>query len=196
MAFFDFIDDRVVFLPARFVDPVVRVLSCHRSIRWDHRHIQLVDVVELVCFGLGRSGHTRKLLIKTEIILNSDRGQRLSFAIDLHSLFRLDRLMQSVTPAAPRHFAAGEFVYDHHFVFFDDVLNVFFKQTIGAEELRNIVNPLCLRVAMLLPLRLRFLAFLITESLIEVDLGELADQIRQHERVRIIRVHEGSALLR
>ena len=152
--------------------------------------------MELVCFGLSRAGHTGELLIKPEIILDRDRSQRLCFPVNLHPFLRLDRLMQSVAPTTPRHLAPGEFIYDHNFVFFDDVLNVLVKQTIGAQELRNIVNPLCLRVAMLLPLRLRFLAFLITESLIEVDLGKLADQIRQHERVRIIRVHEGSALLR
>ena len=196
MAFFDFVDDGVVFLPTRFVDMVVGVLSRHRSIRRDNRHVEFVDVVKLVRLRLGRSRHAGQFLVKPEIILNRDRSQRLGLAVDLHPFLRLDRLMQPVAPTSPWHFAPSEFIYDHHFVFLDDVLNVLFKQTISAEQLRYVMDPLRLGVAMLLALRLQFLALFVTESLIEIDLGELANQIRQDERDRIVRVDKGTALLR
>ena len=106
--------------------------------------------MELIRFGLGRAGHAGELLIKPEIILNRDRGQRLRLAIDLHAFLRFDRLMQSIAPAAARHFASGKFVDDDDFVFLDHVLHIFFEEAVGAEQLRDVVNALGLRVAMLL----------------------------------------------
>ena len=67
-------------------------------------------------------------VIEPEIILNRDRGEGLRFAIDLHAFLRFDRLMQSVAPAAARHFAAGVFIDDDDLVFLDDVLRRPFRR--------------------------------------------------------------------
>ena len=115
--------------------------------------VELVDVVELCGFRLGGAGHARQLLVKAEVILNRDRRQRLRFAIDLNAFLRFDRLVQSIAPAAARHFAAREFIDDDDLVLLDDVLDVLFEEAVGAQELRDVVDPLGLRVAMLLALR-------------------------------------------
>ena len=159
MAILDLVNDCVEFLAARLVDAVVVILARDRSIRRDDEHVEFVDVVKLVRFGLRGAGHAGELVIKPEIILNRDRGERLRFAIDLHAFLGFDGLMQSVAPAAARHQAAGEFVDDDDFVFLDHVLHIFFEEAVGAEQLRDVVNALGLRVAVLLPFG--FLLFLL-----------------------------------
>ena len=94
--------------------------------------------------------------------------------------------MQPIAPASPRHLAPGEFINDHDLVVFDDVLNVFLEQAVGTEQLRDIVDALCLRVAMLLALRLFLVLLFLRQTWIEIDFGKFVNQIRQHERVRII----------
>ena len=154
MAILDLVDDRVVFLAARLVDAVVRILAGDRPVRRDDVDVEFVDVVELGGFRLRGAGHARQLLIEPEIILDRDRRERLRLAIDLHAFLRLDRLVQAIAPAAARHFAAGVFVDDDDLVFLDDVLHVLLEEAVGAQQLRDVVNALGLRVAMLLALRL------------------------------------------
>ena len=178
MPIFDLVDDRVVFLAARFVDAIVRVLPRHRPIRRDHVHVELVDVVKLGGFSVGSASHAGEFVVEPEIILDRDGGERLGLAIDLDPFLRFDRLMQSVAPTAAGHFAAGVFVDDDDLIVLDDVLDVFFEETIGAEELRDVVDPLRLAVAMILPFDFRLLFVFRRKIRIEIDLGEFADQIR------------------
>ena len=124
VAFFDLVDDGVVFLAARFVDAIVRILARHRPVRRDDVDVELVDVVKLGRFGVGGAGHAGEFVVEPEIILDRDRRERLRLAIDLHAFLRFDRLVQPVAPAAPRHFAAGVFIDDDDFVFLDDVGDV------------------------------------------------------------------------
>ena len=81
-------------------------LRAHRPIRRDDGDVELVDVVEFVRLGFRRAGHAGELLVKPEIILDRDRGERLRFAIDLHAFLGFDRLVQAVAPAPARHLAA------------------------------------------------------------------------------------------
>ena len=123
------------------------------------QHVELVNVVEFVRFRFSRARHAGQLLIKPEIILDRDGGEGLRFAIDLHRFLCFHRLMQPVAPAPARHLAAGIFIHDDDFVFLHDVLHVLFEQAIGAQQLRDVVNSLRLRVAKLLPFP--FLFFLL-----------------------------------
>ena len=57
------------------------------------------------------------------------------------------------------------------------------------------MNPLGLRVAMLLALRFFLVLLFLRQTRIEIDLGEFVNQIRQHKCVRIIRIQKDAALL-
>ena len=155
VALADFVDHRVVFFAARFVDAVVRILPRNRPIRRDDGDIEFVDVVEFVRLGFRGAGHAREFVIEAEIILDRDRGEGLRLAIDLHAFLRFDRLVQTIAPAAARHFAAGVFIDDDDFVFLDDISDVLLEEAIGAEQLRDVVDLLGLLVAMLLALGLQ-----------------------------------------
>jgi hypothetical protein len=98
-----------------------------------HDRFQTVDLVELVGFGVGRTGHAGQLSVHAEVVLEGDRCQSLVLRLDLHAFLRLDRLMQTVRPAAARHQAAGEFVDDDDFAVLHHVLLVAEVQVVRAQ---------------------------------------------------------------
>ena len=146
------LEDRVVLFAPRFIHPVVAIVANHRLVRRNDRDFELVDLVELVLLCLRGTRHPRELLIHPEVILNGDGRHGLRLTLHVNAFLGFDRLMQPVAPTAARHFASGEFIDDNDFVIFDHVLHVFLEQAVGAEQLRDVVDPLRLRVAMLLAL--------------------------------------------
>ena len=74
--------------------------------------------------------------------------------------------------------------------------DIFLEQAIRAQQLCDVVNAFALHVALLLPLGLQPFSFVVRERRIKIDLGEFADQIREHERVRIVGIHVAPTLLR
>src|SRR5205814_5690541 len=69
-------------------------------------------------------------------------------------------------------------------------------EAVGAQQLRDVVDPLGLFVAMLLALRFFLVLFLLRQCWIEIDLGEFVDQIRKYKCIRIVWIKEIAALLR
>ena len=88
--------------------------SCggQRAVGRNRHHVELVDLRELLRFGIGRAGHAGELLVHAEVVLEGDGGQRLVLALDLDPFLGLHRLVQAVAPAAARHQPAGELVDD------------------------------------------------------------------------------------
>ena len=127
MTFLNLCDDRVVLLTAGLVDPVVAVRASDAPVGRNHDDIQFVDVVELIGFGLGRARHSTELLVQAEVVLDRDRRQGLGFTVDLHALFGLNGLVQSVAPTPTGHLSPGVLVDDDHLVVFDNVLHVLFE---------------------------------------------------------------------
>src|SRR5256886_9945195 len=54
-------------------------------------------------------------LFRSEVVLESDGGERLVLALDLDAFLGFHGLVQAVAPAAPRHQASGELIDNHHF---------------------------------------------------------------------------------
>ena len=90
----------------------------------DDDDVELVDLVELLRLGHGRTGHAGELVVHAEVVLQGDRrvGDRL--LLDLDAFLGLDRLVQAVRPAPAEHQAAGEVVDDDHLAVLDDVVAV------------------------------------------------------------------------
>ena len=124
----DVVDDRLVFLLCVLIDLVHAVFADHRMVRRDHHRLEAVNLLKLVGLGVRRAGHAGKLLVHAEIILEGDRRQRLVLVLDRHAFLRLDRLVQAVRPAPPRHQAPGEFVDDDDLVVLHHVLLVAVEQ--------------------------------------------------------------------
>ena len=121
------------------------VVADHRLVRRDDRDLEPVDLVELGLLRLGRAGHAGQLLVHAEVVLDGDRRERLRLALHLNAFLRLDRLVQSLRPAAARHRAAGELVDDQDLAFLHDVVHVLLVQRVRAQQLVHDVEPLALR---------------------------------------------------
>ena len=196
VGFFDGLDRGVVFFAAGFVDAVVLVRSLHRAVGGNDIHIEAVDVVELAHFRLGSAGHACEFVVEAEVILDRDGREGLGLAVDLDALLGLDGLVESIAPAAAGHFAAGEGIDDDHFVFLDDIFDILFVEAVGFDELGDVVDALTLGITMLLAGGF-FLQLLGSgERGVILNVGELGEEIRQHEGVRVIGIQIGAAYFR
>ncbi len=86
----------------------------HRQVRRNRHHVQPVDVVELLRFGVRGARHPRKTLVHLEVVLDRHRRDRLRLLLDRHAFLRLDCLVQPVGPLTTDHRAARVHVHDHH----------------------------------------------------------------------------------
>ena len=87
------------------------------------------------------AGHSAELLVHAEQVLEGDRRVGLRLLLDGDVLLGLDRLVQAVTPATPRHLAAGELVDDDDLALLDDVVDVLLVEGVGPQRLVDVVVP-------------------------------------------------------
>ena len=132
-AFLDVGDDRGVLLVGGQVHQVVEVLAGQRLVRWDDHHVEVVDLGELECLGVGGTGHAGQLGVEAEVVLEGGRGQGLALGLDVQVFLGLDRLVQAFGQAAARHGAAGVLVDQEDLAFLDDVLDVAVEQLVRAQ---------------------------------------------------------------
>src|SRR6185312_873931 len=111
----DVLDDRLELVILRQIDEVRVVLADHRAVRGHHDDLQTVDLQELRGFRVGRAGHAGELLVQAEVVLESDRGDRLILFANADAFLRLHRLVQAVRPAPALHGPAGELIDDDDF---------------------------------------------------------------------------------
>ena len=116
------------------------VLADHRPVGRDGDHIEAVDLVELLLLGQRRAGHAGQLLVQAEVVLEGDRGERHRLALDAQALLGLDRLVETLRPAASGHLAAGELVDDDDLAFLDDVVAVALVQRVRLERLLEVAR--------------------------------------------------------
>jgi len=139
-----FLEDGVVLLAPRLVDQVLTVVADYRPVGRNHRHAELVDLVELSLFGFRGTGHAGKLVVEAEVVLDRDGGERLGLAFHLYAFLRLDGLVQSLGPTATVHGAPGELIDDEHLTFLDHVVDVALEQRMCTQQLMHDVQPLAL----------------------------------------------------
>ena len=136
----DFGDDRVPFLLLGAVHEIRVLDAAQRAVGRDHHDIELVDLRELLRFGVRRAGHAGELCVLAEVILEGDRRERLVLALDFHLLFRFHGLVQAVAPAPPGHQAARELVDDDDLALLHHVVHVAVEQGVGAQSLVDVVE--------------------------------------------------------
>ena len=124
---------RMVFFCLGAINHIGMVDPNHRFMGGDDHDLKVVDLFELLGFGVGGAGHARQFLVHAEVILEGDGGQGLVFVLDLHPFLGLQGLVQAIGVAAAGHEAAGELVHDDDLTVFDDVIHVQFKQVMGLQ---------------------------------------------------------------
>ncbi len=97
-------------------------------------------MIEFVSLGIGRAGHTGQLGIHTEVVLESNRRQRLVFFLNLHAFFGFHRLVQTVRPTAAWHHAAIDLIDDGHFAIAHHVMLIAVVKIAGAQGSVQVVH--------------------------------------------------------
>ena len=180
-----FVDYGVVFLFAGLVHAVVHIDACHRTVGRDGHYIELIDIPKFACFGFCRTGHTRKLVIHAEVVLQGDCGKCLCSGFHLHVLLGFYCLVQSIAPAATFHNTAGLLVYYLHLVVVGyHIVYIARKQCVGLDKLVHGVHAFALHRIVLHQLVLLLCLFLIGQRLV-FHCRELACYVGEHKELGV-----------
>ena len=140
VALHDLVDDGVVLALHGLVHGVVHVDALHRAVRRNLHDREAVDLVELGGLGLRRTRHAREFVVHAEVVLERDGRERLGLVRDLHALFRLNGLMQTLVVAAAHHQTAGELVDDDDLAVAHDVVHVALHHAARLDGLVDVVR--------------------------------------------------------
>ncbi len=189
-------DDGTIRRDDRDFHEIVAVVADDGTIRRDDRDFQLVDLVELRLFRLGRAGHAGQLLVHAEVVLDGDRGHGLRLALHADPFLGLDRLVQSLAPATTRHGAAGVFIDDQHLAVLHDVVDVLLVQRVRPEKLVHDVETLALGRVVDLELAAGRDLLVARQVRRVIDAVHRLAEIGQHVCLVIVRRHEVDAAVR
>src|SRR4029079_15399073 len=139
------LENRVVFLTPGLVDQVVTIVANYIAVCRNYGNTESVDLVELSLFRFCGTGHSRKLRVHAEIVLDGDGRHGLRLTLHLNSFLCLNCLMQSYRPSASRHGAPRELIDDEHLAFLHHVIHVDLVQGMRAQQLMHDVQSLTLR---------------------------------------------------
>ena len=107
-------DNSFIFLAFRLINAVVHIFTGNGTVGRDYHYIQFVDIPELSCFRFRSTGHTRELVVHTEVILQRNGSECLRSSFHFHVFLSFDSLVQTVGVATAFHDTSGLLVYDLH----------------------------------------------------------------------------------
>ena len=131
--FLDVLNDRVVLFALGEEDKVCTIITHHRAVCGYDNNLKPIDLLEFKGLGVSRTRHSCELVVEAEVVLVGDGGERLVLALDFHTLFCLDCLMQPIGPATSRHGSPGELVNDNDLTVLDDVVNILGEQRMRSQ---------------------------------------------------------------
>ncbi|MNS79883.1 hypothetical protein D3C72_1135470 [compost metagenome] len=136
----DIFNDRLNFFRFGHIDQIRHIFTDHWAVRWNDNGIQFVDRAKFERFGIRGTGHARQFFIQTEVVLESDRSQRLVLVLNIDAFFRFHSLVQTIRPATALHGTASVFINDDHFAVFHDVIHIAGEQDVSAQCRSNVVH--------------------------------------------------------
>ena len=184
---YDLINDRIVFLAFGAIDTVVHIDTCNGFIGRDDHYIEFVDIPELACFGLGRTGHTGELVVHTEIVLQRDSSERLRSSLHFDVLLGFHSLMQTIGPTTTFHDTTGLLINDLHFTVIDDIIDIFLEEGVGFEQLVNGMHTFGFNTIVGEDIVLTLLTFICREGGLVLQFRHFGAYVRQDEEIRVFR---------
>ena len=122
---------------------VVVVCAFRWLVGWHCRYFQSIYLSEFFCRSKSSTGHARKLLVHSEIILESNRTIGARFLFNFDALLGLNGLMETFRPAAAGLEAASKSIYDHNFTILYYIITFFEKQRFsphGRLKMMHVLN--------------------------------------------------------
>ena len=119
---------------------VLSVNSDNRLVCGDFDNVKAVNSSELRFLGHSRTGHTGKLRIKAEEVLEGYCCKSLALVLYLYSLFCFYCLMKTLVEAASEHKTACKLVDDYDFSVLYNVLYIKVHTAVCLDCLINVVE--------------------------------------------------------
>ena len=185
---FDFFDDCFIFLAFRLVNAVVHIFTGNGAVGRNHHYIQFVDVPKFACFRFGSTGHTRELVVHTEVILQRNGGECLCGSFHFYVFLGFDSLVQTVGVAATFHDTACLLVYNFHLTVNHNVFIVLLEHGISLQQLVDGMNPFGFDSIICQQLIFLGQTFLICQVGFVFQFRQLCGYIRQYEESRVFRI--------
>ena len=140
MAFFNLVDCCLVFGNTCFIDNIRIVNTDHRLIGRYNNNRQIINLLELLLLGLSSTGHTGKLFVHTEVVLEGNSCQSLAFAFYLYAFLSFDSLMQTFGETTAEHQTAGKFINDNNLTILNHIIAVAVHQSLSLQSTHNLVG--------------------------------------------------------
>ena len=140
MALHDLIDECIVLGSLGLVNKVVIVNTDHRLVSRDFNNVEGVDLLEFLALCHCGTGHTGKLLVKTEIVLEGDGCKSFALVLNLNAFFSLDSLVKTFVISSAEHDTAGEFVNDKNLIVLNNVVYVTAHNAYSLDSLIDMVE--------------------------------------------------------
>ena len=106
----------------RLEDQVGFVFTHNIAVGWNGHNVQIVGVHQFSGFCLGCTSHSSKLVVHTEVVLQSNCCKSLVFFVDAHAFFGFNRLVNTFTPTSAFKDASREFIDDLYIARINDVV--------------------------------------------------------------------------
>ena len=139
MSLADSVDNCVELSSFGLVNRVGQVLTDNRLVCRNFNNVKLVDFLKFLGLCLSSTRHTRKLFVKSEVVLERDCSKSFAFALNLYALFCLNRLMKSLVETSAVHKTTCKFVNDDNLAVLYNVVNVKLHNAVSLDSLIYVV---------------------------------------------------------
>ena len=141
MIFMNLCSNRFELCSLGAIDKIVFIDTNNWFVRWNLNHIESINLLEFLCLGKCRTGHTRKLVVEAEEILerNGCEGSRLF--TNLNTFLCLDSLVKTFVVAATMHETTSMLINNHDLArVSNDVVLIALEESLCAESLLEVIN--------------------------------------------------------
>ena len=123
-------------------DEILIVDTLNRTVGRNRDDTHVVDLTEFFLFGLGSTGHTGKLVVKTEEVLIGDGGKRNGFRFDFDMFLGFQSLLETIGIFTAFHDTAGEAIDKFDGIVADHVLDITLHDVVGLQSLLDTVGKI------------------------------------------------------
>ena len=121
-------------------DCIIIIFTLQGFIGRHYNNLKSIDRIKFFLGGEACARHASKPLVHAEKILKCDCRIRPRFLMYAHTLFCLNRLMQTLRPTSPGLHPSGKFIHDNDLIVTYDILLVLMEKGFRAHRRLEMVR--------------------------------------------------------
>ena len=123
------------------IDKIVFIDTNDWLVRWNLNYIERINLLELFCLSKCRTGHTGKLIVKTEEVLEGNSCESSRLFTNLDTFLSFDSLMKTFIVAAAMHETTSVLINNHNLArVSDNIILIALEESLCAESLLEMIN--------------------------------------------------------